>query len=683
MLGRFLFYFFFLFVWVPSLIIRFYKEDSTTLDKLFISLTHSTLFFMIAIHILVGIRLLETFSLLLLSVVCLIVVLRFRSRSTTKPFYIKLFTLLDLLDNRTAIINSSKLWFSNVSNKILSKVNLLIQIAMKYPILIFSYLLVFGVAMVDRFNYSFTHLSFSSSDSYVHLGWSKYLAHMQIYLDGVYPFGFESIIASLYKVFQLDMYITVRFMGALTALLMMLSLVYSLRKIIGRDYSTILLTAFLLFYSSAMRMGNDVILWRQLSALSMEFSSIFLFPGITFFYLYFKNNKRYYLLFAAECYAITAFTHPFVTVTMTFAFLAIGIAHLDLLFKNNNFLRIIFYMGVAGFIGILPPIIGLLAGKSFHGSSINYAKGELLSNKESIHVVEALTSWFSNQPMILIMYICFILYFVIWCVSKWLIKRNPQWTLSDQSPLIMAAIFLFIMILSFLSSEIGLPTLVPIDRQPVFLSMSASLFFGILWGFVKKHLKRRNLQWSFQCFGWSAILLFVLLVPGQRMDFPPGDQHQYDEAMRGYLDIKKNYPLKHWVIISPVDELGVIYGYGYHYELWEFVRDLADSEVKQLTFTTPYAFLFIEKVPIDIINNEVRSITREDAEMPFPVANTPNLTEFYYGFGYQNRRILQAKAYYWAEEYIKTHKDMEVFLDTPNMKIYKIYQGKDKVILKK
>ncbi|MEX2416684.1 MAG: hypothetical protein WD424_11105 [Paenibacillaceae bacterium] len=606
---------------------------------------------------------------------------RYYSRSESISRSMKILTaLFDLTEDREQWKIELRRLIKHLRDKSLLQLQEGKQAIIKQPILISAFLLVFSVAMIDRFRYSFTHLSFASSDSYVHLGWSKYLSNMTIYLDGVYPYGFESIIATIYDMFGMDMYVIVRFMGALTVLLMMLSLVYALRRMIGKDYKTILLTVFLLFFSSSMMIGNSVILWRQLSALSMEFATIFLFPGITFFYLFFKTNKRTYLLLAAECYAITAFTHPFVAVTLTLAFVAVGIAYLRKLLINKTWIRILIYMGVAGFIGILPPLIGLLMGKPFHGSSLNYIKGEFISNG-SIPVLETLSIFANEQLFITIMYICLIIYFIGWFIYRHL-YRDREWSVTDQAPIVMAAIFLILMVIIYLSPELGLPSIVPVDRQPVFLSMSAALLFGIGFGSFIKYFKGEKLRSRLQVLGCSVLMLWVLFVPGQKVDFPQGDRHQYDESIRAYLDIKGNYPLKNWDVISPVDELGLIQGYGYHTELWEFVRNIEDSDKKLIEFKTSYVFLFVEKVPIDIANEDIRPISLQDAESSFPVVTTGLLTEFYYG-DIQNRRILQAKAYYWAEDYMKNNNDIKVFLDTPNMKIYEIYQGKDTVTLTK
>jgi hypothetical protein len=683
MLVRFLFSYFLLFVWIPSFVIRFQDDQSSFLDKLFISLTHSTLFFMIAVHMLVGIRLLETFSLLAIVLIGIISVLYLgKNLAKKKAESINLLTsFFDLADDSEKRKIAIKKIIASLKEKLFSQFQAAKQAMIKHPVLVVGYLLVFGIGMTDRFRYSLSHLAFVSSDSYVHLGWSKFMASMQIYMDGVYPFGFESILASLFRVVQLDMYVAIRFMGAITALLMILSLVYALRKMVGKDYTTILLTVFMLFFSADMMIGNDVILWRQLSALSMEFAAIFLFPGITFFYLFFKTRNRSYLLLAAESYAITAFTHPFVTVTMTFAFLAVGFANFRKLIKDKTIFHILLYMGIAGFIGILSPLIGLLAGKPFHGSSLNYVRTEMSTNADGVHAIVTLITFAREQPFILMLYVVTGVYFIGWLIYR---TKYPdrKWSTTNHSPLLMALIFHFMMIVSYLAPKWGLPTLVPVDRQPVFLAMAGALLFGICVGLVVQVISREKLRKALHFCGCLTIMCWVWLVPGQKLDFPPGDFHQYDEAIRAYLDIKEDYPFKNWNIISPVDELGIVYGYGYHYELWEFVRDLDNPDVKELKFTTPYVFLYVEKVPIDIMSDDFRSITPEDAAMPFPIATNSRLTEFYYG-SVHNRRVLQAKAYYWAEEYIKNNKDMKVYMDTPNMKIYEIHQRNPEVVIKK
>jgi hypothetical protein len=677
MLFSFLFSYFLLFIWLPSLVVKFDEENSSVLDKLFISLTHSNLFFMIVVHFLIGIRLFETITLMAVIVTSLILLSRYYSRSESLSISIRLLTtLFDLSEERDQWKKELRNLTAYIRNRSLMQVQAVKQGVKQHPLLITGYLLVFGAVIVDRFSYSFTHLRFAMSDGYAHLSWSKIMGNMTMYSDGVYPYGFESIISTLYVIFHIDVYTIIRFIGPLTAILMMLSLIFTLRRMIGKNYIAILLTVFLLCFSSAMLIGDPSILKRQVTALSMEYTAIFLLPGITFLHSFLKSGKRYYLLLAAECYAIAAFAHTFVAVTMTIAFIAVGIAHFGKLFKNKTLITILLHMGVAGFIGILPPLIGLLMGIPFHGTSLDYVKDKFIT-EERIPIFDTLMSFAREQYLIAFMCLSFFIYLISLLFYR-LIKRNKEQLVSEQTPLILAGAFLIMMTIATLSHELGLPSLVPNDRQTVFLMMATALFFGTCTAFFSKF--NRGLK----TLGCALIIIAILFVPGQKMIHPKNDLQEYDEAVRGYLDIKANYPLKSWNIISPVDELGLIRGYGYHTELWEFVRDIDDPDLLRLKFTTPFVFLFVEKVPLDILGlRDYRPVTLEEAEMPFPVHVSGPLTEFYYWFNLQNRRILEAKAYYWAEDYLENNKDMKVFLETSNYKIYIIFQNKDEVILTK
>ncbi|MEB3101359.1 hypothetical protein [Ferviditalea candida] len=64
MFGKVLFSFLVLFVFLPSLIIRFQNEDDSVLDRIFIPLIHSSVFIIIAVHILAAFLLFEPISII-------------------------------------------------------------------------------------------------------------------------------------------------------------------------------------------------------------------------------------------------------------------------------------------------------------------------------------------------------------------------------------------------------------------------------------------------------------------------------------------------------------------------------------------------------------------------------------------------------------------------------------------
>jgi len=165
--------------------------------------------------------------------------------------------------------------------------------------------------------------------------------------------------------------------------------------------------------------------------------------------------------------------------------------------------------------------------------------------------------------------------------------------------------------------------------------------------------------------GLMVIILIVYIWP---IIIPVGNRYQYDEAVYAYLQIKANLPYLNWTIVGPEEELQLALTYGQHKELWEFVQSISTPDHAKLKIDTDYIFIFTEKIPLGSKQN----ITEADAQKPFQ-EQTGDLTAQYYG-NVANRTVLEAKSYYWAEKYMKTHTNMEVYLDTDYMRIYKINQ---------
>src|SRR5690349_21457807 len=75
-----IFSFLLIFVWLPMLVIRFDEDDRGWIDKLFISLIHSTLFFIVVVHLLALVKLYESISLIAVYILSMIFVTWFNSR---------------------------------------------------------------------------------------------------------------------------------------------------------------------------------------------------------------------------------------------------------------------------------------------------------------------------------------------------------------------------------------------------------------------------------------------------------------------------------------------------------------------------------------------------------------------------------------------------------------------------
>lgn len=78
--------------------------------------------------------------------------------------------------------------------------------------------------------------------------------------------------------------------------------------------------------------------------------------------------------------------------------------------------------------------------------------------------------------------------------------------------------------------------------------------------------------------------------------------HQYESAATATAKIRRDFPRNSWLLISPVQELTLTYGHGWHMELSEFVDKYSADEAArpafQFRFPVANSFVFVEKVPL-------------------------------------------------------------------------------------
>jgi hypothetical protein len=646
---------------IPLQTIRFETDEKSGLDKFFISLIHSNLFIIVIVYLFAVMKIYETIS---LAIICLLVLGYFmKKRVKTESITMSMKTLVlifDYSENRERskqkfydLINKSRKQWKTVWK------NLSLWYRQHYislSVLIITLLI--GVWV--RIYHAFIHLYFAASDPYVHLTWSKKLGQNIIYEDGIYPYGFEAMISGLNKLSQIDPYYIARFMGPITGALIMLSIVYVLGKQVKNELIFIIVA--MVMYISDMGFTENA--WRQMSALSMEYAIVFFLPGIYFLIKYFETADKRKLLLAAECLMIVALTHLYISLCLIGAFTLITILNVVRIFRFRDVTRYILMMFAACFFGFLPLFIGTLLGLRFYS-----AKNGFVSKNFGLldfsHFLEKASQFHEGSPGLVLFLICL----VVWLILV-MFRVGKIYDLGY----IAVAVMLYAM---YRAEELGLPYLVPAYRIGVMLLIVAVIVIimpSYLILSVIKSKREQAFNITKSILGTLTIVIIIyswpITIPEEREAF------QYDDTVQAYLDIKKNIPYLNWTIISPQEDSQLTYTYGSHTHLWELVQSISGKESKKLQILTDYIFIFVEKIPLGANHK----INEEDAKKPFPSPDSQSdLTKYYYGT-VENRTILEAKAYYWAENYMKTHKDIEIYMDTENIRVYKIKQDKLKPI---
>ncbi len=655
-------FFVFIYIFIPSQIVRF-RDEETFLDKFFISLVHSSVITIIIVHILAFLKLYETFSLFFAYGIWYIAYSWVRGKSpvaVADALGMKLVVnILDMSEGRSGLAGELAGRAKNWLYQVLAFIKNIVSELFLNPFAgVFPFAAIAAAAVI-RFNHSITHAYYGASDSYVHLAWIKYLGANQMYRDGIYSYGYHAVLSALSKITLIDPYFVVRFIGPLAGTLLVLSVYYFASRNFKGPY--VALVAVLIYgMVTDDRFPNEV--WRQISALPQEYAAIFLLPGLHFFNLWLKNPANRYLWLSAECLAITIYIHPYVTV-----FLSLGCAVMCLCYPGKlsdiRFLaKTITAFIIAFLAGMFPVAVGILTGKEFH-STLGYIKQDLESSGQAVPS-QITASLSEDNPFILMMLASSAI--LLLC---WLLNGARSGMKREERAYLFFSIISLILYLFYRVSSTGILVVMDPHRIATFMAVFSAITYA---GTVNALdlIRVKNVFNALKGVAVVAVLTAILIFTPVKV--PKGECFEYDEAVNAYLKIKNSFPALSWTIVAPVEQYQQTLGYAWHVELLEFVKKMEAARKpegdKSYAIPTDYVFIFTEKIPL----GSDRHVEESDLNAEIPELKGTE-TEFYYRNA-ENRRILQAKAFFWAEDYMKKRDNMEVFFEGQYLKIFVLKQ---------
>ncbi len=650
------------------------KITSTfTIEKFFIGFVHANFITIMIVHFLSFIKIYEFFSLIFCYYAVYILYKWLNSKYITKEnkpilniiFLDKYYEILDMYDSPKGLrkelsgrLKSSFLAFlDSIRNKFKSFIS--------NPLNSIALLIILAVGAYIRFHHSINHLYLGASDSYVHLAWVKYLGNNDIYKDGIYPYGYHAIISAINKIFFIDPYFIVRFIGAMEGIIILLSIYYLVK--VSFNNKPWLAWVSLGLYVAGLQLPIDV--WRQVSALPQEYAIIFFLPGMHSFRMYLKDDSKHYFILSLECFAITLLVHPYVTVFLAIGYIITYLVYYERFLNFRFVLKTFIGMALAGFVGILPLIVGAILGMEFHGSLGYIQRVAELPDKISLSEILRFNEPSSALKLLIPIIMIFILILIL---IRLKLRKNM---LNEKEKFRIILIFILLAITFYLlyrAPYLGLPVLMDINRIGIFLSIVVVIIFVMPFIILDFFGIKKAINMILH----SLIIagLCLITVSYSKITIPQGFQLEYDEAVYNYVTIKRDYQYLNWTIISPVEQYQQSLGYGWHYNLWELVKKLEDGE--DLTFPTDYVFIFVEKKPL--WSDEY--VSEEYAKQGFPEEQEESV-QYYYG---GNRIIIQSIAYYWAESFMQNNDNMKIYFDNDIFRVYVIEQDwTNPVVLRK
>ena len=232
--------------------------------------------------------------------------------------------------------------------------------------------------------------------------------------------------------------------------------------------------------------------------------------------------------------------------------------------------------------------------------------------------------------------------------------------------------------LILICSYVKLPSIMDVNRCRIYFMYSFTILVGIALDFLSSILTRFiKKRWIYNVAS-LVISVAVGLVLFSEYGVRPAamnsrvDIFQTNGAVYCMYKIKNQSKDNNWTIISPTDELRMLDGDGYHYELSDFARK--QKRTSKFTIPTKYIYFFIEKKPLDYTvtgQYSGQEISKEGASQPY--------ADFYSGnnmYKGDARYILMSKMYYWAQRYQEIYpEDFTVYYEDHEFVCYKLVQN--------
>ncbi len=535
--------------------------------------------------------------------------------------------------------------FGDFLVKIVKWVSLMIK---GEPLLAVLNALALGLGMFFRLYYPVTRAGFTTSDAYLHLAWIKYLGASHIYQDGIYPSGMHAVVGFLSKIYMTDPYYMVRYLGPVVGFMIMLSIYF----FVSRNYKRNRFAPWLAVMVYVGVTSLPTTSWRQSALLPQEYALVFLLPVLHYFNQYLKKGEVQHLRIAAMGLACSLLTHLYAPV-----FILAGC--LLILLLNGRTIRLAQLGNVLGYgllaiaLALAPIGVALARGMTFH-RSMGFVKESI-----SLFGGEGLLpgSFWSGDVVLIIGLVCSLL-----LVLKSLGKNERDGTM-----LCFVGIMGLIMLLLYRGSAFGFPMIMLPDRLGVFLSIYLAPAIGIapymmIFGTSFRTRRLRSL-------GISVILLGAVLLSHDFQDYKVGfTLYEYDQAVKNYISIRDQHLKQTWTIIGPTEQYQQTVDNGYHYQLWKLMElQETSASGEKLEIPTPDIFIFVEKIPL----YGTEHVSLETAKKAFPKVSG-DLSEFY--IKPENRAIIEAKAWYWAEAFRNNNPDFSIYYDDEQLRVYHLKQ---------
>lgn len=518
--------------------------------------------------------------------------------------------------------------------------------------------LVVAVAAALRLYRPFVTANLGFSDTYVHLYLFRLLEQGK-QVDpawGPYPRGMHFLLYAIHELTNVDAILLMNFFGPIVGVLMTLAVFDTARRLTGRLTAGIVAgllfatmvggaSQYFLFGGSmatdrvqdarefvAMHYRDipptsaefDVLLTvfqRQTATLPQELAIVFLFPAVMFL---FRGNTRWHLTGYLFCTSAIAATHPGVAVPLVIlSAITVLLRHREPM-RFFASLRTTLLAGAAGIVLGSTWMFGYVLYPHIGTRDIESARG---ASSSAMFYFPFLRTGDVARIVTYVAITPFVIACLVLAVAL-LFRRKRAFTWVALATLA----FLF----THVASRYGLPEIVEVRRNASWLVMIAAILIGVAATMIPRPLR----------FLTAAIVAaWMVTVPLSGVQDKLINYSGYGATAYAVLEIQRKHEPFTWTLVTYGQEFPMVLGRGFHLAAADFLERY-DPADRKLSIPTPYVFIAVEKNPHPFqINSWSAKFSREDVE-----------------------RRLQT----WCFLYQLNHRDMRVFLDDANVRVYMI-----------
>jgi len=511
-----------------------------------------------------------------------------------------------------------------------------------------------ALAATMRLYRPFATANLGFSDTYVHLYLVRLLeAGRQVDPAwGPYPRGMHFLLLAIHELTNVDAILLMNFFGPIVGVLIVLAVADTARRLSNHLVAGLLAGALFAtmiggapqyaLLGGSMATDNvaearefvrlsyddipptsaefDVLLTafqRQTATLPQELAVVLLFPAVMF--LRRANESRWALTGYLFCTSAIAATHPGVVVPLVLlSAITVGLGRIG-------------HMGRIGLIGAA----GVALGSTWMLGYIAYPKiGS--ANADASGTVSSAMYYFpflrQGETARIVTYVA-ITPFLVACIAIAIAllfrrKRSLMW----------ASLATLMFIVTHLASRFGLPEVIEVRRNTIWLAMAIAVLLGIA---VVEFARIR----ATKVVAAALLLLWVVRIPTFGVHDRLINYSGYNATAYAVLEIQRQLEPFTWTLVTYGQEFPMVLGKGFHLAAADFL-DRYDPAERRLDIPTRYVFIAVEKTP-----------------HPFQINTWA--TKF-------SRTDLEHRLQTWCFLYQLNHRDMRVFLEDENVRVYMI-----------